>query len=192
MVGATMLGAFALPGGAATAHSTLRSELLRTSDLSYGWTVHRLRGQTGVGCLSPLASRQGLQYTARASITFIDNGNPPELTEVVATAKSPATTYRRAIAALGRCHVVKGVFAGHRLSGSVHRAHFGHFGIASHSYVANASVEGALLFEDVVIVETSHGVAAVAEGNVGGVSTSQFEGFVTLALHRINERVRLR
>jgi len=180
-----MVGVFVLPGGAATAHSTARSELLRTRDLPYGWTVHHVRGGTGVGCLAPLASPKALQYTARASITFIDNGNPPELTEVVATSSSPAYTYQRAIAALGRCHVVKGYFAGHRLIGSVHRAHFGHFGTASHSYIASASVDGALLFEEIVVVQTAHGVMALAEGNVGGVSTPQFEGFVALALHRL-------
>ncbi|HVA70478.1 MAG TPA: hypothetical protein VNF08_04055 [Acidimicrobiales bacterium] len=181
--------AFVLPGGAAGARSIARSDLLRSGDLPFGWTVHRLHGIFDVGCLAPLARQPALQYSSRASITFVDNGNPPVLTEVVATSDSPSYTYRRVISALGRCHVVKGVFAGHRLVGSVHRMRFAHFGIASHAYGANASVEGALLFEDLVVVETSQAVLAVAEGNVGAVDSSQFEGFVSLALNRLNARV---
>jgi hypothetical protein len=63
-------------------------------------------------------------------------------------------------------------------------------GIASHAYSANASVEGALLFEYLVVVETPQAVLAVAEGNVGGVDPSQFAGFVSLALGRLNARIR--
>jgi hypothetical protein len=181
--------ALVLPGGAVSARTIAQSDLLRSSDLPLGWTVHRLHGIFDIGCLAPLARQPSLHYSSRASISFVDNGNPPVLTEVVATSVSPSSLYRRVIGALGRCHVVKGSFAGHRLVGSVHRMRYAHFGIASHAYDANASVEGALLFEDVVVVETAHAVLAIAEGNVGAVDPSQFEGFVSLALRRLIAQV---
>lgn len=182
----------ALQSGASVNQTVLRQHLLRASDLPYGWTLHRSHVSLSIGCLAPLARNASLSAGARANVTFVDGGNPPELTEIVATFASSASAFKRVVLALNHCHVVHGVFAHHALSGRVRSLSFAHEGVASRAYEASASVEGALLFEDVVVIETSKAVVVVAEGNVGAVDQGQLRSFVTLALHRLTTSSLLR
>jgi hypothetical protein len=184
LVAVMSIGVSAIATGASSVKVTATSELLQTKNLSFGWTVHKIRSDYGVGCLKPLASRK-LAFTSRASRTFVDDGNPPELTEILALSNGPAALYRSVAASLSKCHVVKSYFARHRLKGTVRALSLRRYGAASRAYIAKATVEGALLSEDVVIIETAHGMIAVAEGNVGSVSLGQFEDFIGDALRRI-------
>ncbi len=181
----TTLSAFPWTADANAAPSSASSKLLIRSDLPYGWMVHKSKVNLGVGCLKPLAKPRALDYTAKVSRTFVDDGNPPELTEILVTSKTPAALYTGVITSLNKCHVVKGYFGGHHLVGTVRHLALARHGLASRAYVAHAKVEGALLGEDVVVIETTRAVVVVAEGNIGSVDGSQYQGFIADALRKL-------
>lgn len=184
----SIIAATGLPTFATTStHLSPRSALLRASDLGIGWTPHRTRASLGVGCLRAVVARSARHGVTTARASFVDNANPPEVTDVVAhftTTTSAARAFDRVVTALRTCHRVHGYFSGHLLRGTVRTLRVAHFNSAEAAFSANARVAGVVVVEDLVVMRRAHVIVAVAEGNVGAIDVLQFTGVAERALSR--------
>jgi hypothetical protein len=190
----TLAATFLMPMGflsvAATAASAsspkLSAKLLSIGQMPIGWSVVSSAGGGGAGCLSNILEPKGIKQTAKASVSFEDNGNVPEVDEALATFTNAKTGYKKIVANLMACKHFSGKSGGQKVTGTIGQMSFPHYGDASAAFAVSFTVQGTALGEDLLIVRAGSIVMGINEGDLVSVEVSQFQGFVNKAVAKLS------
>jgi hypothetical protein len=159
--------------------------LLTVAQMPTGWSVDSSTG-SGVGCLGHTLEPSGIKQTASAAVTFEDNGSLPQVEEKLATYATPASdAFAKVVATLDRCRTVAGNSDGHKVTGTVGQMSFPHYGEQSAAFLVSLTVEGVTADEDVLVVRKGTILVGMTEGAIGSPTLSQFQGFLSKALKRV-------
>jgi len=188
VVAATALSVGLTTVASATAPNLSR-ELLSIDQMPTGWSVTNAGGAEGglSGCLSP---RIGIKpvASAKASVTFADGGNFPEVAEDLATYGSASiTTIKRGFATLITTldHCRSATLNGKRTTLQIGQMSFPQYGNQSAAFVLTFSVSGVNVAVDMVMARVGTTMVAVLEADVTTVDVSQFRGFVVKAVAKV-------
>jgi hypothetical protein len=160
--------------------------LLSIDQIPTGWSVVSSAGGGGAGCLSNTLEPKGIKQTAKASVSFEDNGNVPEVDEALATFTNAKTGYKKIVANLMACKHFSGKSGGEKVTGTVGPMSFPHYGDASAAFAVSFTVQGAAFGEDLLIVRKGNTVMGINEGDLAPVDVSQFQGFVQKAVAKLS------
>jgi len=164
----------------------LNSQLLSLRQMPAGWTTHSPSTANEAGCLKNLLEPRGVTQTRSAEVLFVAKGDLPILDEKLATYSNANRAYAKIIAAINACKVVNGLSpSGHRVTGSVTKVAWTHYGNASSAYVMTLSSLGVTLHYDYLIVRKNQTIVGILEANAFSVNTSQFRSFVVKALAKV-------
>ena len=165
----------------------LNAQLLTIRQMPAGWFVGNASSANGAGCLRNLLEPKGVKQTRSAEVLFLAKGDLPIVDEKLATYSNTAKAYSKIITAINACKVVNGLSpSGHRVTGTVTRVVWTHYGTASSAYVMTLASLGVTLHYDYLIVRKNQTIVGILEANAFSVSTSQFRGFVVKSLARVS------
>jgi len=178
-----------LLGTAATAASAsppkLSAMLLSIGQMPIGWSVVSSAGGGGAGCLANVLEPKEIKQTAKASVSFEDNGNVPAVDEGLATFTNAKTGYKQIVANLMACKHFSGKSGGEKVTGTVGQMSFPHYGDASAAFAVSFTAQGTEFGEDLLIVRVGSVVMGIDEGDLVSVNVIQFQGFVKKAVAKL-------
>jgi hypothetical protein len=169
----------------AGASPPLSTQTISPSSLPSGWALEN-NGDNGVGCLHNLLEPVGIKQTSVAEVYFVHTGDLPFVDEKIATYSNAKKAFKKIASTIAACHHPSGPFKGYQTTGAVTPF--------SYAKVANQSVAYQMVFKtstnltiyyDYLIARKNKVIVAVLEGSYPAVSSSQFSGFVTLALAKV-------
>jgi hypothetical protein len=182
---ALALGVAPLSVAVASASPPLSTKTILQTSMPSGWSLEN-NGDNGVGCLHNLLEPAGVKQTSVAEVFYIHTGDLPFLDEKLATYSNTKKAFTKIASTIAACHNPSGPFKGYQTTGTVTRF--------SYSKVGNQSVAYQMVFKtsthvtiyyDYLIARENKVIVALLEGSFPAVSTSQFAGFVTLALAQL-------
>jgi hypothetical protein len=170
---------------AASASPSLNTQTITQSSMPAGWSLEN-NGDNGVGCLHNLLEPKGIKQTSVGEVYYLHSGGLPFLDEKLATYANATKAFKKIASTIAACHSPSGPFKGYQTTGTVTPL--------SYPKVASQSVAYQMVFKtstnvtiyyDYVIARKNKVIVAVLEGSYPAVSSSQFAGFVTLALSKV-------
>ncbi|MGC2486807.1 MAG: hypothetical protein WA359_11260 [Acidimicrobiales bacterium] len=170
---------FALSASAST--TTLTKQVLRLSQMGSGWLAES-NGNTGVGCLHDLLEPSGVTQTQVAEVYFVHTSDVPFLDEKIATYSNAKTAFKKIAATIAACPNPSGPYKGYTSNGTVTKFSLPTEGNQSVAYQMVFKTGDVTIYYDYLIARKKNVIVAVLEGSYPAVSTTQFTGFVHLAL----------
>jgi hypothetical protein len=184
---ATVVATSSLATLAGAGTVSLSAETLSIDQMPSQWYAMS-SGDNGVGCLMNLLEPAGITQTQEAEIFFFHEGGFPFLDEKLATYSNAKKAFKKIASAIASCRNPKGLFKGYEVTGTVSPMSFAKVANASISYsmVFTTQATHATVYYDYVIARKKNVVVAVLEGSYPAVSPTQFSGFVTMALAKVD------
>jgi hypothetical protein len=169
----------------AGASPTLSTQTILLSSMPSGWSLEN-NGDNGVGCLHNLLEPAGIKRTSVAEVYFVHSGKVPFPDEKLATYSNAKKAFKKIASTIASCHNLSGPFNGYQTTGTVTPLAYAKVGSQSVAYrMVFKTTTNVTLYYDYLIARKSKVIVAVLEGGYPAASSSQFSGFVTLALSRI-------
>jgi hypothetical protein len=169
----------------ASASPTLSTQTISLSSLPSGWSLEN-NSDNGVGCLHNLLEPSGIKQTSVAEVYFVHSGGVPFVDEKLATYSNAKKAFKKIASTIAACHNPSGPFKGYQTTGTVTLFSYAKVGSQSVAYqMVFKTSTNATIYYDYVIARKNKVIVAVLEGSYPSVSSSQFGGFVTLALSKI-------
>jgi hypothetical protein len=149
-----------------------------------GW-IAESNSNTGVGCLHDLLEPSGVTQTRVAEVYFVHTSNVPFLDEKIATYSNAKSAFKKIAARIAACPNPSGPYKGYTSNGTVTKFTFPPEGNQSIAYQMVFKTGDVTIYYDYLIARKNKVMVAVLEGSYPGVSTTQFTGFVHLALLKV-------
>ncbi|HTT58421.1 MAG TPA: hypothetical protein VMF33_00065 [Acidimicrobiales bacterium] len=169
---------------ASASTSSLANQVLSLSQVGSGWFAET-NSNTGVGCLHDLLEPSGVTQTHVAEVYFVHTGDVPFLDEKIATYSNAKTAFKDIAATIAACPNPSGPYKGYTSTGTVTKFSFPRQGNQSVAYQMIFKTGDITIFYDYVIARKNKVIVAVLEGSYPAVSTTQFTGFVHLAMAKV-------
>jgi hypothetical protein len=170
----------------ASASPALSTHTITLSSMPSGWSLEN-NSDNGVGCLHNLLEPAGIKQTSVAEVYFVHSGGLPFLDEKLATYSNAKKAFAKIARTIAACHNPSGPFKGYQTTGTVSPLSYAKVGSQSVAYqMVFKTSTNLTVYYDYVIARKNKDIVAVLEGSYPAVSSSQFGGFVTLALSRIS------
>jgi hypothetical protein len=169
----------------ASASPPLSTQTISPSSLPSGWALEN-NGDNGVGCLHNLLEPAGIKQTSVAEVYFVHAGELPFVDEKIATYSNAKKAFKKIARTIAACHNPSGPFKGYQTTGTV--TPFSYAKVASQSVAYQMVFKTSTnltIYYDYLIARKDKVIVAVLEGSYPSVSSSQFSGFVTLALAKV-------
>ncbi|MGC2169168.1 MAG: hypothetical protein WA580_08715 [Acidimicrobiales bacterium] len=173
---------FALNADASS--TSLAKQVLSLGQMGSGWFAES-NSNTGVGCLHDLLEPRGVTQTQAAEVDFVHTGDVPFLDEKIATYSSAKTAFEKIAATIAGCPNPSGPYKGFTSDGTVTKFSFPAEGNQSVAYQMVFKTGDVTFYYDYLIARKKKVIIAVLEGSYPAVSTTQFTGFVHLALAKV-------
>jgi hypothetical protein len=169
----------------AGAAPSLNAQTITMSSMPTGWLLQN-NGDNGVGCLHNLLEPAGIKQTSVGEVYYIHSGGLPFLDEKLATYSNAKKAFKKIASTIAACHKPSGPFKGYQTTGTVTPMSYAKVGSQSVAYqMVFKTSTNLTIYYDYVIARKNKVVVAVLEGSYPAVSSSQFSGFVTLALSKV-------
>ena len=183
---ALSLASGTLSSASTISRAKLSSELISIDQMPKGTRLAISSHANGAGCLKNLLAPKGVKQTRLVEIAFSGSFPLPVLDEKLATYSNATQAYKRIVATIKRCPRFAGPSAsGHEVIGTIGPMSFAHYGNASSAYAMKFTEEGVKFQCEYVIARKGGVVMSILEANAAAVNTSQFKGFVVMALKKI-------
>jgi hypothetical protein len=165
-----------LSSASTISRAKLSSELISINQMPKGTRIAVSSHANGAGCLKNLLAPKGVKQTRLVEIAFSGSFPLPVLDEKLATYSN----------AVRRCPRFAGLSAsGREVTGTIVPMSFAHYGNASSAYAMKFTEEGVKFQCEYVIARKGGVVMSILEADTAAVNTSQFKGFVVMALKKI-------
>jgi hypothetical protein len=178
---------FAAPVSAITA-AQLRAKALSLSNLPTGWTADSPSSSSGGGavrgCLSGVKKAAKQKGEVHVSVHY-ENGQLPELSELLVAGPQSQADYNLANHALGRCKHFIASAGGQSVPVTIGAMPFPQFGDATNAYGATLDVDGVNAGFDFVLVRVGSVMGVVEYGDIGQPDPTQLERLVGEAVKKI-------
>jgi hypothetical protein len=169
----------------ADASPSLSTQTISLTSLPSGWSLEN-NGDNGVGCLHNLLEPAKIKQTSVAEVYYVHSGGVPFLDEKLATYASAKKAFKKIASTIAACHSPSGPFKGYQTTGVVTPLSYAKVGSQSVAYqMVFKTSTNLTIYYDYVIARKNKVIIAVLEGSYPSVNSSQFAGFVTLALSKV-------
>jgi hypothetical protein len=169
----------------ASASPPLSTKTIVLASMPSGWSLEN-NGDNGVGCLHNLLEPPGIKQTQVAEVFYIHTGNLPFLDEKLATYSNAKKAFSKIAHTIAACHNPSGPFKGYQTTGTVTPFSYAKVGNQSIAYqMVFKTSTNVTIYYDYLIARENKVIVAVLEGSYPAVSSSQFAGFVTLAVAKL-------
>jgi hypothetical protein len=169
----------------ASASPPLSTKTILLTSMPSGWSLEN-NGDNGVGCLHNLLEPAGIKQTSVAEVYFVHSGGLPFLDEKLATYSNAKKAFKKIASTIGACHNPSGPFNGYQTTGTVTPFIYAKVGSQSVAYQMVFKTSTHLtIYYDYLIARENKVIVAVLEGSYPAVSSSQFGGFVSLAVSKV-------
>ncbi len=184
LVASTLLVSAAFSVGAGASNTPLTKQVLSLSQLGTGWFAES-NSNTGVGCLHDLLEPSGVSQTRVAEVYFVHTSDVPFVDEKIATYSNAKTAFKKIAATIAGCPNPSGPYKGFTSNGTVTKFSFPTQGNQSVAYQMIFKTGDVTIYYDYLIARKNKVIVAVLEGSFPAVSTTQFTGFVHLAMAKV-------
>jgi hypothetical protein len=169
----------------ASASPALSTQTITPASMPSGWGLEN-NSDNGVGCLHNLLEPKGIKQTSVAETYYLHSGGVPFLDEKLATYSNAKTAFKKIASTIAACHSPSGLFKGYQTTGTVTPLSYAKVGSQSVAYqMVFKTSTNVTIYYDYLIARKNKVIVAVLEGSYPAVSSSQFSGFVTLALSKV-------
>jgi hypothetical protein len=169
-------------GAGAVSKRQLESEALSVSNFPTGWSVVNGEDIGDQGCVSGL--RNPGKHVTKVLARFED-GNAPDVEEVLLAGSGAVHTYTKLIQALNKCTTYTAKSGGQTATVHVGAMSFPQVGQSSSAYAFTLAVQGINLGADLVLFRVGQTFGAVEYEDIGTPDAGQAQAFITEAVNKV-------